>query len=182
MNVYDLGAASPSLPGVDEYWIAPNAVVLGNVVLKKNASVWFGATLRGDNDPIVIGENSNVQDGSVLHTDRGSPLTVGANVTIGHMVMLHGCTIGDNSLVGIGSIVLNGARIGRNCLIGANCLITEGKEIPDNSLVMGSPGKVVRELSPRQAAALAGSALSYVANWKRFRDGLKARPADAGSA
>ena len=176
MNVYDLGAISPSLPTADEYWIAPNAVVLGRVILKKNASVWFGATLRGDNDPIEVGENSNVQDGSVLHTDTGSPLTIGSNVTIGHMVMLHGCTIGDNSLVGIGSIVLNGAKIGRNCLIGANCLITEGKEIPDNSLVMGAPGKVVREVSEAQARVLAGSALHYVANWKRYRDGLKPKP------
>ena len=174
MNVYKLGAVSPTLPGGDEYWIAPNAVVLGNVILKKNASVWFGATLRGDNDPIVIGENSNVQDGSVLHTDLGSSLTIGSNVTIGHMVMLHGCTVGDNSLIGIGSIVLNGARIGRNCLIGANCLITEGKEIPDNSLVMGAPGKVVRELSELQIATIAGSAALYVANWKRYREGLKA--------
>ncbi|HEX4184165.1 MAG TPA: gamma carbonic anhydrase family protein [Caulobacteraceae bacterium] len=176
MNVFDLGEASPALPGADEYWIAPNAVVLGRVILKKNASVWFGATLRGDNDPIEIGENSNVQDGSVLHTDTGSPLTVGSNVTIGHMVMLHGCTIGDNSLVGIGSIILNGAKIGRNCLIGANCLITEGKEIPDNSLVMGAPGKVVRDVSEDQARVLAGSALHYVANWKRYREGLRPKP------
>jgi carbonic anhydrase/acetyltransferase-like protein (isoleucine patch superfamily) len=173
MNVYNLGAAGPTLPGDDEYWIAPNAVVLGNVILKKNASVWFGATLRGDNDPIEIGENSNVQDNCVLHTDTGSPLTIGANVTIGHMVMLHGCTIGDNSLVGIGSIILNGAKIGKNCLIGANCLITEGKEIPDNSLVMGAPGKVVRDVSESQARVLAGSALHYVGNWKRYREGLK---------
>ena len=175
MNVYNLGAIGPELPGEDEYWIAPNAVVLGRVILKKNASIWFGATLRGDNDPIVIGENSNVQDGSVLHTDSGSPLTIGANVTVGHMVMLHGCTIGDNSLIGIGSIVLNGARIGRNCLIGANTLITEGKEIPDNSMVMGAPGKVVREISEQQSAMLAGGAAHYVHNWKRYRDGLKAR-------
>jgi carbonic anhydrase/acetyltransferase-like protein (isoleucine patch superfamily) len=173
MNVYDLGGVSPVLPEADEYWIAPNAVVLGKVILKKNASVWFGATLRGDNDPIEVGENSNVQDGSVLHTDTGSPLTIGANVTIGHMVMLHGCTIGDNSLIGIGSIILNGAKIGRNCLIGANCLITEGKEIPDNSLVMGAPGKVVREVSAEQAQVLGGSALHYVENWKRYRHGLK---------
>jgi carbonic anhydrase/acetyltransferase-like protein (isoleucine patch superfamily) len=142
---------------------------MGRVILKKNASVWWGATLRGDNDPIVIGEGSNVQDGSVLHTDTGSPLTLGANVTVGHLVMLHGCTIGDNSLVGIGSIILNGARIGKNCLIGANCLITEGKEIPDNSLVMGAPGKVVRELSPEQAARMAFGAAHYVENWKRYR-------------
>ena len=174
MNVYDLGAASPSLPDADEYWIAPNAVVLGRVTLKKNASVWFGATLRGDNDPIEIGENSNVQDGSVLHTDTGSPLTIGANVTVGHMVMLHGCTIGDNSLVGIGSIILNGASIGKNCLIGAGVLITEGKTIPDNALVMGAPGKVMRDVSDQQALMLQGSALSYVANWKRYRAGLTA--------
>lgn len=174
MNVYDLGAAAPTLPGEGEYWIAPSAVVIGNVILKRNASIWFGATLRGDNDPIVIGENSNVQDGSVLHTDPGAPLTVGADVTIGHMVMLHGCTIGDSSLVGIGSIVLNRARIGKNCLIGAGCLITEGKEIPDNSLVMGSPGKVIRQISPEEALGLTEGARRYVANWKRFREALKA--------
>lgn len=172
MSVYNLGAAAPELPRDDEYWIAPNAVVVGRVVLKKNASIWFGVTVRGDNDPIVIGENSNIQDGSVLHTDEGVPLTIGDNVTVGHMVMLHGCTIGDGSLIGIGSVVLNGARIGKNCLIGANCLITEGKEIPDNSLVMGAPGKVVRELSPEQAAMLARGAEHYVANWKRYRAGL----------
>jgi len=169
MAVYNLGDFRPELPKEDEYWIAPNAVVVGRVILKKNASVWFGATLRGDNDPIIIGENSNIQDGSVLHTDEGSPLIVGENVTVGHMVMMHSCTIGDNSLIGIGSIVLNGAKIGKNCLIGANCLITEGKEIPDNSLVMGAPGKVVREISPEQARRLAHGAEHYVQNWKRFK-------------
>jgi carbonic anhydrase/acetyltransferase-like protein (isoleucine patch superfamily) len=143
--------------------------VVGHVILKKNASVWFGAVLRGDNDPIIVGENSNVQDNSVLHTDLGSPLTIGANVTIGHMVMLHGCQIGDGSLIGIGSIVLNGAKIGRNCIIGASSLITEGKEIPDNSMVMGSPGKVVRTLTDEQAAGFAAGAMHYVANWKRFK-------------
>src|SRR5437868_9651991 len=173
MSVYNLGNVTPELPNDDEYWIAPTAAVMGRVILKKNASVWWGATLRGDNDPIVIGENSNVQDGSVLHTDTGSPLTIGANVTVGHMVMLHGCEIGDNSLVGIGSIVLNGAKIGKNCLIGANCLITEGKEIPDNSLVMGAPGKVVRELTPEQVQSLQKSADGYVNNWKRFSAQLK---------
>ena len=172
MNVYSLGDVAPELPGDDEYWIAPNAAVMGRVILKKNASVWFGATLRGDNDPIVVGENSNVQDGSVLHTDTGSPLTIGANVTIGHMVMLHGCTIGDNSLVGIGAIVLNGARIGKNCLIGAGALIPEGKEIPDNSLVMGAPGKVIRQVSEAQAGILTASAMHYVHNWRRYKAGL----------
>ncbi len=169
MSVYKLGDVAPQLPDDGEYWIAPTAAVMGNVILKKNASVWWGATLRGDNDPIIIGENSNVQDGSVLHTDTGSPLTIGANVTVGHLVMLHGCTIGDGSLVGIGSIVLNGAKIGKNCLIGANCLITEGKEIPDNSLVMGAPGKVVRELSEQQGRAVSLGALHYVQNWQRYR-------------
>ena len=173
MGLYNLGNVTPELPNDDEYWIAPTAAVMGRVVLKKNASVWWGAVLRGDNDPVVLGENSNVQDNSVLHTDTGSPLILGANVTIGHMVMLHGCTIGDNTLVGIGSIVLNGAKIGKNCLIGANCLITEGKEIPDNSLVMGAPGKVVREVSEAQAAVMAGGALHYVENWKRYRRELK---------
>ena len=173
MGVYNLGNVTPELPNDDEYWIAPTAAVMGRVILKKNASVWWGATLRGDNDPITIGEGSNVQDGSVLHTDTGSPLTIGANVTVGHMVMLHGCTIGDNSLVGIGSIVLNGAKIGKNCLIGANCLITEGKEIPDNSLVMGAPGKVVREVSAQQAMVIAGGAKHYVENWRRYRRELR---------
>jgi len=171
--VYNLGAAAPVLPPEGEYWIAPNAVVLGNVTLKKNASIWFGATLRGDNDPIVIGENSNIQDGSVLHTDTGSPLTIGDNVTVGHMVMLHGCTIGDNSLIGIGSVILNGAKIGKNCLIGAKALITEGKEIPDNSVVMGAPGKVVRQMDAHGAQVLAASALHYVENWKRYVRDLK---------
>jgi carbonic anhydrase/acetyltransferase-like protein (isoleucine patch superfamily) len=173
LGLYNLGNVTPELPNDDEYWIAPTAAVMGRVVLKKNASVWWGAVLRGDNDPVVLGENSNVQDNSVLHTDTGSPLILGANVTIGHMVMLHGCTIGDNTLVGIGSIELNGAKIGKNCLIGANCLITEGKEIPDNSLVMGAPGKVVREVSEAQAAVMAGGALHYVENWKRYRRELK---------
>jgi carbonic anhydrase/acetyltransferase-like protein (isoleucine patch superfamily) len=174
MNAYSLGDAVPVLPGDDEYWIAPTASVIGNVILKKNASVWFGAVLRGDNEPITIGENSNVQDNSVLHTDLGSPLTIGANVTIGHKVMLHGCTIGDGTLVGMGAIILNGARIGANCVIGANSLITEGKHIPDNSMVMGSPGKVVRTLTDEQAAGMAAGAAHYVHNWKRFKAGLKA--------
>lgn len=169
MNAFSLGGLGPVVPPDDEYWIAPTATVIGNVILRRNASVWFGAVLRGDNDPIEVGENSNVQDNSVLHTDVGQPLTIGANVTIGHMVMLHGCRIGDGSLIGIGSIVLNGAKIGRNCIIGASSLITEGKEIPDNSMVMGSPGKVVRTLTEEQAAGVAAGALHYVENWKRFK-------------
>jgi len=172
MPVYSLGAQSPQLPPEEEYWIAPNAVVIGNVVLSRSVSIWWGATLRGDNKPITIGENSNIQDGSVLHTDIDAALTIGANVTVGHMVMLHGCTIGDNSLIGIGSVILDRAKIGRNCLIGANVLITEGKEIPDNSLVMGAPGKVVREVSEHQSQHLIGSAHIYAANWKRYRRDL----------
>jgi carbonic anhydrase/acetyltransferase-like protein (isoleucine patch superfamily) len=174
MTAYSLGGVAPTLPEDGEYWIAPDASVIGQVILKRNASIWFGAVARGDNEPIIVGENSNVQDNSVLHTDMGKPLTIGANVTIGHKVMLHGCHIGEGSLIGIGAIVLNGARIGRGCLIGAGALITEGKEIPDYSVVMGAPGKVVRNLEPEQAAGLAAGAMHYVENWKRYRAGLVA--------
>lgn len=142
--------------------------MLGNVVLEKNASVWFGAILRGDNEPIVVGENSNIQDSCVLHTDIGSPLLIGPDVTVGHMAMLHGCTIGANTLIGIGAVVLNGARIGRNCLIGAKALIPEGKEIPDNSLVIGAPGKVVRTLEQPAVEGIRLSAAHYVENWRRY--------------
>ena len=172
MPVYAIGEKKPILPGESEYWIAPNAEVMGNVKLERNASVWFGAVLRGDNELITIGENSNVQDGSVLHTDPVSPLTIEANVTIGHMVMLHGCTIGEGSLVGIGSIILNNTKIGKGCLIGANTLISENKEIPDYSMVLGSPGKVVRTLDKETAAALRMSADHYVENWKKYAAGL----------
>lgn len=171
MALYTLDGVGPVAEG--PFWVADSAVVLGRVTLKANASVWFGATVRGDNDPIEIGENTNIQDGSVLHTDVGVPLHIGRNCTIGHMVMLHGCTIGDTSLIGIGSVVLNGARIGRNCLIGANTLIPEGREIPDGSLVMGSPGKVVRPLTDGQIQMLEASALHYVENWKRYAAGLR---------
>jgi len=157
----------------DDWWVAPSAVVIGKVRLERNASVWWGAVVRGDNELITIGENSNVQDCSVLHTDPGFPLTIGRNVTIGHLVMLHGCTIGDGSLIGIGSVVLNGTRIGRNCLIAARTMLGEGKEIPDNSMVMGAPGKVVRELTPEQIARMQTGAGKYVENWRRYRDGLR---------
>lgn len=151
-----------------ESWIAPNATLIGKVRLDAGASVWFNTVLRGDNELIHIGENSNVQDGSVLHTDMGHPLTLGTGVTIGHNVMLHGCTIGDNSLIGINAVILNGAKIGRYCLIGANTLIPEGKEIPDGSLVMGSPGKVVRELTEAQKKMLEASAHNYLKNAQRY--------------
>lgn len=157
----------------EEYWVADSAMVMGLVLLKKGASVWFNAVIRGDGEPITIGENANVQDGAVLHTDPGCPVVVGANVTVGHKVVLHGCEIGENSLIGINAVVLNRARIGRNCLIGANALITEGKEIPDNSLVMGSPGKVVRELTGEEIDGLLESATHYRENAARFRAGLR---------
>lgn len=173
--IYSLGDRKVEIRGED-YWIADNATVVGTVVLMNNASVWFNVVIRGDNDVITIGENSNVQDGSVLHTDPGVPLSIGKNVTVGHKVMLHGCTIGDNSLIGINSVVLNGAKIGKHCLIGANSLIPENKEIPDGSLVMGSPGKVVRQLTPEQQAGLEMSAMSYVNNFKRFKKDLKRQP------
>jgi carbonic anhydrase/acetyltransferase-like protein (isoleucine patch superfamily) len=173
MNVYSLGDKNPQLPPEGEYWVAPTATVVGDVILKPGASVWFGAVVRGDNDPITIGRDTNIQDGSVLHSDPGEPLTIGDGVTVGHMVMLHSCEIGDNTLIGIGAVVLGRARIGRNCLIGANALITEGKVIPDNSLVMGQPGKVVRELEPGQIEALKASAAHYVQNWKRYVADLK---------
>lgn len=161
----------------DEYWVADSAMVMGSVLLKKGASVWFNAVLRGDTELITVGENSNVQDGSVLHTDPGCPLVIGRDVTVGHKVMLHGCTIGDNSLIGINAVVLNRVKIGRNCIIGANALITEGKEIPDNSMVMGSPGKVVRQLTEQEIAGLTASAAHYRENAMRFRKGLKIQAA-----
>ncbi len=153
-------------------WIAEGAVVIGKVRLEKNANVWFNAVLRGDNELILIGENSNVQDGAIMHTDPGAPLTLGKNVTVGHKAMLHGCTVGDNSLIGINAVVLNGAKIGRNCIIGANALIPEGKEIPDGSLVMGSPGKVVRELTPQQQQMITAGAAHYVHNAQRSQRDL----------
>ena len=156
-----------------DYWIAPDAIVIGSVVLEPNASVWFGCIVRADNDVVTIGENSQLQDGCVLHTDMGSPLSIGAGCTIGHRAILHGCTIGENSLVGMGATILNGAKIGRNCLVGANALVTEGKEFPDNSLIVGSPARALRSLDEAAAADLGASAAGYVANWKRFAAGLK---------
>lgn len=170
--IYQLEQMSPQLPPDGEYFIADNATVIGDVVLRKNASIWYNVVIRGDNDCITVGEGSNIQDGSVLHTDAGIKLTIGANVTVGHKVMLHGCEIGDNSLIGINAVVLNGAKIGRNCLIGANALIPEGKEIPDNSMVLGSPGKVKRELQPQEIQMLTVVAGHYVDNFKRYLKSL----------
>jgi carbonic anhydrase/acetyltransferase-like protein (isoleucine patch superfamily) len=173
MALYELDGVRVETPGEGRYWIAPSAILLGKVRLETDASVWFGAVLRGDNELIKVGARSNVQDGCVLHTDPGFPLTIGADCTIGHMVMLHGCSIGRGSLIGIGSIILNGAIIGEDCVIGANSLISEGKVIPPRSMVMGSPGKVVRQLSDDEVARFSGASGRYVSNWKRFASGLK---------
>ncbi len=172
MTLYSLGDLTPHID--DDTWIAPDANVIGNVVMEAGASVWFGSTLRGDNEVIHIGAGTNVQENTVMHTDIGFPLTIGAGCTIGHKVMLHGCFIGENSLIGMGATVLNGAKIGKNCLIGAGALITEGKEIPDGSLVMGAPGKVVRQMDEQGIAGLKASALHYQDNMRRFRADLKA--------
>jgi carbonic anhydrase/acetyltransferase-like protein (isoleucine patch superfamily) len=170
MSLFRLGNKQPQLGA--NAWVAPNATVIGDVHLGANSSIWWNATLRGDNDPIRIGDNSNIQDGSVLHTDEGVPLTIGANVTVGHLVMLHGCTIGDGSLIGIGSVVLNRAVIGKGSIVGANTLIPEGKVFPDHVLIVGSPGKVVRQLTAEEVAKLQYSAEHYVANARRYQDTL----------
>ena len=171
MTIYALGELTPSL--ADDAWVAPNAQVMGRVRLEPGSSVWFGAVLRGDNELIQVGAGSNIQENCVLHTDMGFPLTIGAGCTIGHKAMLHGCTIGANSLIGMGATVLNGAVIGENCLIGAGALITEGKVIPDGSLVMGAPGKVVRDLDQRAIGGLRASAIHYSENAARFARDLK---------
>ncbi len=170
MAIYSLDGIQPEL--ADETWVAASADLMGRVRLLSMASVWFGAVLRGDNEWITVGGHSNVQDGCVLHTDKGAPLTIGSYCTIGHKAVLHGCEIADNSLIGMGAIILNHAKIGRNCLIGAGALVTEGKIIPDNSLVMGAPGKVIRLLDDGAVANLRGAAESYVRNWQRFKAGL----------
>jgi carbonic anhydrase/acetyltransferase-like protein (isoleucine patch superfamily) len=171
MAIYQLGAETPQVHATA--WVADSAQVMGRVRMDEDASVWFGAVVRGDTEHIHIGKGSNVQDGSVLHADHGMPLMIGQNVTVGHQVMLHGCTIGDGSLIGIQAVVLNGAKIGKNCLVGAGALVTEGKEFPDGSMILGSPAKVVRQLTPEQIEGLAQSAQGYVDNAKRFRAGLQ---------
>jgi carbonic anhydrase/acetyltransferase-like protein (isoleucine patch superfamily) len=173
MTIFTLDGTVPDLPKEGQFWVAPNACAIGKVRLKKDASVWFGAVLRGDNEWIEIGERSNIQDNSVLHTDMGFPLIVGPDCTIGHKAILHGCTIGACSLVGMGATVLNGVRIGANCLIGANALIPEGREIPDGSLAIGAPAKVVRELTETEIAGLKVSAEHYAANARRFAAGMR---------
>lgn len=170
MAIYELDNISPRM--AESVWVADSAQVMGNVELGEDASVWFGVVIRGDTECIRIGQGSNIQDASVLHADIGKPLTVGDNVTVGHKVMLHGCTIGDGSLIGIGAVVLNGAKIGKGCIVGAGALVTEGKEFPDGSMIIGSPAKAVRELTPEQQKGLQLSALHYVENARRFKTGL----------
>jgi carbonic anhydrase/acetyltransferase-like protein (isoleucine patch superfamily) len=173
MTVYALADADLEVEDETAFWIAPGAVLIGKIVLKRNASVWFGAVLRGDNEPIVVGENSNVQDGSVLHTDMGAPLVIGKDVTIGHQVMLHGCTIGDNSLIGIKATVLNHAVIPSNCLVGAHALVTERKTFEPGQMIMGAPAKATRPLEAPQIQIISGSAHHYVENWKRYRRDMR---------
>lgn len=169
--IFSLGERRPRLDG--DNWVADNATLIGSVHLRRGASVWFNAVLRGDNDDLIVGENSNIQDGSVLHTDPGITLSLGANCTVGHLAMLHGCTVGDNSLIGIKSVILNGARIGSNSIVGANSLVAENRRFPDNSLIMGAPAKVVRELTPEEVARMPVMAQHYLANARRYREQLQ---------
>ncbi len=170
--IYTLGERKVEINALD-YFIADNATVIGSVIVNNNVSIWFNAVIRGDNEPISIGENTNIQDGVVVHTDEGIPMFIGRGVTVGHLAMLHGCKIGDNSLIGINAVILNNAKIGNNCIIGANSLISEGKEIPDGSLVLGSPGRVIRKVTDDEIRNLKLSAEHYVQNFKRFKKGLK---------
>ncbi len=173
MPIYELDGKSPELPEPGRFWVAPDAHVIGRVRLGADVGVWFGAVLRGDGEPLEVGERSNIQEGAMLHADPGFPLTIGPDVTVGHHAILHGCTVGAGALVGMGATVLNGARIGAGCIVGANALVTENKAFPDNSLVVGAPAKAVRTLDAAAADKLRASALHYVANWRRFADGLK---------
>ena len=173
MALYELDGVRPQTPANGRFWVADSADVIGDVVLEEDASVWFGAVLRGDNERITIGARCNVQDGCILHTDPGFPLTLGEDVTLGHNAVVHGCTIGAGSLIGMGATILNGAKIGKSCLVGANALVTEGKEFPDFSMIVGSPAKVVRELGGEWEIRLLGTAGRYVANSRRYGAGLK---------
>jgi carbonic anhydrase/acetyltransferase-like protein (isoleucine patch superfamily) len=173
MPVYALHDLVPQLPAAGRYWVAPDAHVIGRVSLGEDVGVWFGAVIRADNEAMAIGARTNIQEGAMLHSDSGSPLTVGEDVTVGHHAILHGCTVGDCSLIGMGATVLNRARIGRFCIVGANALVTEGKEFPDYSLIVGSPAKAVRVLPDSAAEDLRRSAAHYVANWQRFAAGLR---------
>lgn len=173
MPLYSLGEKSPSVPATGTFWVAPDANVIGDVHLGKDVGIWFGATLRGDNEPITVGEGTNIQEGVMVHSDPGFPATIGAGCTIGHRAIVHGCTVGDNSLIGMGATVLNGAKIGKNSIVGANALVTEGKEFPDNSLIVGAPARAIRVLDDAAAEGLRNSARVYIENWQRFARDLK---------
>ena len=173
MPIYSLDGIAPEFPASGNYWVAPDAVIIGRVTLKEGASVWFGSVLRGDNEPIVIGEGTNIQENCVLHTDPGFPMTLGANVTVGHMATLHGCTVGDGSLIGMGATVLNGARIAEHCLVGSKALVTEGKAFEPFSLIVGAPAKVARQLDAAAAERVKATAEHYQHNYLRFAKGLK---------
>ncbi len=173
MPIYELDGQAPEFPGDGQYWVAETAVLIGRVRLKAEASVWFGAVLRGDNEWIELGERSQIQDNCTLHTDMTFPLNIGANCVIGHKVMLHGCTIGDDTLIGMGAIVLNGAKIGKNSLVGAGAVVTEGKTFPDNSMIIGAPARAIRQVDERLRAMIRGGADHYVKRWKQYAKGLK---------
>tara|TARA_A100001011_G_scaffold75518_1_gene77638 strand:+ start:24 stop:560 length:537 start_codon:yes stop_codon:yes gene_type:complete len=173
-TIYEIGTMRPTLPNTGDFWIAPNSFVIGNVIMKGATSVWFGTTIRGDNEIVTINDGTNIQENTILHTDLGFPIEIGKNCTIGHKAMLHGCVIEDNSLIGMGSTILNGARIAKNCLVGACSLVTEGKTFPENSLIMGSPAKVVRQLTEREIEGITKSALWYQENMRRFKSDMKA--------
>lgn len=173
MSIYALGPDEPKLPASDRHWVAPDANVIGKVEIAEDVGIWFGATLRGDNEPITVGARTNIQEGVMVHTDPAFPVFIGSDCTIGHHAIIHGCTIGDNSLIGMGATILNGAKIGRNCLVGANALVTEGKDFPDNSLIVGAPAKVIRQLDDEAIEKMRRSAARYVENWKRFSSELR---------
>ena len=173
-TIYELGEMKPTLPDNSDFWIAPNSFVIGNVIMKEGTSVWFGTTIRGDNELVTINSGTNIQENTILHTDLGFPIEIGINCTIGHKAMLHGCVIEDNSLIGMGSTILNGARIPKNCLVGACSLVTEGKTFPENSLIMGSPAKVVRQLTEKEIEGITKSAQWYQENMRRFKSNMKA--------
>jgi carbonic anhydrase/acetyltransferase-like protein (isoleucine patch superfamily) len=173
MPLYALGDDQPETPGEDEYWVAPDAHVIGKITLGADVGIWFGSVLRGDNERITIGARTNIQEGTMVHTDMGYPATIGEDCTIGHHAIIHGCTIGNNSLVGMGATILNGAKIGNNCLVGANALVTEGKEYPDNSLIVGAPAKLIRTLDEKAIEGLKRSAEGYVRNWRRFKRDMR---------
>jgi len=173
MPVYHLGGVSPSLPDLSSFWLAPSAELIGDVHLEDDVSIWFAAVLRGDNAPIIIKNGTNIQDGTIIHTDPGNPVIIGSNCTIGHKAIIHGCTIGDTSLVGMGATILNGAEIGSCCMIGANSLVTQNKKFPDRSFILGSPARFIRHLNDEEVDALAASAHRYQQKWKHYQQDLK---------